>query len=235
VVGCGWRGLVADWADVPEGALSPGPDGSGEPGWALYPDQALGARLRHRDPAHVPFGQPLRGGRDHQLLGEPGILQAYLGVVTLQHHPESVLVRQVGEVKADHHPVGGELVPVHQPGHRPQYDVGVQLLRCHVQPLGTPVAEGEADLHQLLTRGRQMIGGPPPCRVGPSFHDPVAGQAGQALGQHRLGDSRRALADLGEGGTAQKQVADDQGRPALGEDLGSAGDRTVLLVVLHGS
>ena len=35
-----------------------------------------------------------------------------------------------------------------------------------------------------------MIGGPPPCRVGPSFHDPVAGQAGQALGQHRLGDSR---------------------------------------------
>ena len=55
----------------------------------------------------------------------------------------------------------------------------------------------------------------------------------QSLREERVGESGRTLEDFAEGVAAQMQVADDQRRPTLGEDLRSAGDRAVLPVGPH--
>jgi hypothetical protein len=58
-------------------------------------------------------------------------------------------------------------------------------------------------------------------------------QRAQALGQHAARQARCAVEDLVEMGAAEVQVADDDRRPALGEDLGRQRDRAVLAVAAH--
>ena len=55
----------------------------------------------------------------------------------------------------------------------------------------------------------------------------------EPLREQGAGESGRTLEDLAEGLTAQMQVADDQRRPTLSEDLRATGDRAVLAVGPH--
>src|SRR5262245_28585609 len=55
----------------------------------------------------------------------------------------------------------------------------------------------------------------------------------EPLSEHGARQPRRAVQDRAEGLAPEVQVADDQRRPTLGEDLGAASDRTVLAVRSH--
>src|SRR5919204_2839497 len=60
--------------------------------------------------------------------------------------------------------------------------------------------------------------------------DAVSLQRSQAMAEQCRRHARAALLDLAEGVGAQVNVAKDEGRPALGEDLGGLRDRAVVAV-----
>jgi hypothetical protein len=59
-------------------------------------------------------------------------------------------------------------------------------------------------------------------------------QPAQALGQKRARDAGQAALELVEVADLGQQLAHDQHRPAIGEDLRRARHRTVLAVQVHG-
>src|SRR4029450_8591557 len=62
---------------------------------------------------------------------------------------------------------------------------------------------------------------------------PGAFEPPEPLGEQGAGEPGSTLQDRPEGLAAEMQVADDQRRPTLGEDLRAAGDRAVLTVGPH--
>jgi hypothetical protein len=72
-----------------------------------------------------------------------------------------------------------------------------------------------------------------PLRLGCHLHDAEALELLEPLREQGAGESGRTLEDLAEGLTPQIQVADDQRRPTLREDLRATGDRAVLAVGPH--
>src|SRR5262249_34670991 len=69
--------------------------------------------------------------------------------------------------------------------------------------------------------------------LGCRLDDAEAFELLEPLGEQGAGEPGRAGEDFAEGFAAQMHVADDQRRPALGEDLRAAGDRAVLAVGPH--
>ena len=60
-----------------------------------------------------------------------------------------------------------------------------------------------------------------------------AGQVPQALGEQAAGEARGAVGDLVERPASDEDVAQDDDRPALGEELRCPSDRAILPVVAH--
>src|ERR671919_660128 len=99
---------------------------------------------------------------------------------------------------------------------------------CHLT--NAPLTEGHADLEQIIARRREQVTVTAPLRLGCHLDDAEAFELLEPLREEGAGESGRTLEDLAEGFTAQMQVADDQRRPTLGEDLRATGDRAVLAV-----
>jgi hypothetical protein len=72
-----------------------------------------------------------------------------------------------------------------------------------------------------------------PLSLGCRLDDTDAFELLEPLREQRAGEPGRTLEDLAEGLTAQMQVADDQWRPTLSEDLCATGDGAVLAVGPH--
>jgi hypothetical protein len=72
-----------------------------------------------------------------------------------------------------------------------------------------------------------------PLRLGCHLDDAEALELLEPLREQGVGEPRCTLQDLAEALTAQVQVADDQRRPTLGEDLRATGDGAVLAVGPH--
>ena len=109
----------------------------------------------------------------------------------------------------------------------PQREVGVVVLGAALPPPRTPGAEGHAHLRQLRPARRQPVPAP-----GPRDHA-LPLQRAQPPGQHAARDAGRAREEVAEPVAADHEVAQDDRRPALGEDLGTQRDRAVLAVALH--
>jgi hypothetical protein len=74
---------------------------------------------------------------------------------------------------------------------------------------------------EVAALGGQPVGA---ARVGPAHHALLLEQA-QALGQQVGGDAGEGPLQLGPAPPAQQQLADDQQRPAVADDLQRAGHR----------
>ena len=107
------------------------------------------------------------------------------------------------------------------------------MLGRDFEPGGTPLAERRADLEEVVTSRRELVVTSAPVGLGCRLDDAEPFELLEPLREQRTGEPGCALEDLTEAAAAQVQVPDDEWRPALGEDLGAAGDGAVLAVGPH--
>ena len=222
-------------------AFSSRPGVPGRQGLAQRPrpghgDPAGPQRRRPLDPPHMPAGEGQRVvDGHHQVVAEAGIEAADLDLPPLGQQPQAHPPGLAGELEPDHHPPVREQVAAEErlrPG--PQHDVGVGVLAVHLRPALGPAADGLQHPGQVLAGRRRLVDRPAPVRLGADLQHPGPLQLAQAPGQQRPRQPGRAGGDLVEGPAAEQQVAQDDRRPALGEDLRPPRDRAELAVVAHG-
>src|SRR5512145_8491 len=212
----------------------PGREGSHQRRVAVESDAARERGLGPRELASVPFDEGLGFRRDVEVLVEAGVLLADLGFSKFDEQPIAFTAHTSGEVEADDDASIRKPVSAERVAHRPESHEGVEVLRGDLEPTRTPFAERLAHLEEVVARGRELVVVPAPVRLGCRRDDTDPFELLQPLREQGTGESGRALQDLTEALAADVQVADDQRRPALGEDLGAAGDRAVLAVGPHG-
>jgi hypothetical protein len=193
--------------------------GSGSRG-GLLPGQLAGV------PLHERFGV----GGDVEVLVQTGIGLADLGLAVLEQQPVPLVGPEAGEVQPDDHALVRESVTAERVAHRPQRHERIEVLGGDLEPTSSPLAEGLADLEQIVTRARELVSVTAPLRLRCRLDNAEALELLEPLREQGAGEPGRTLEDLAEGLTAQMQVADDQRRPALSEDLRATGDRAVLAV-----
>jgi hypothetical protein len=140
---------------------------------------------------------------------------------------------EAGEVQPNDNALLRESVPAERIAHRPQRHVRIEVLWGDLEPPSSPLAEGLADPEQIVARARELVSVTAPLRLGCHLDDAEPFELLEPLREECAGESGRTLEDLAEGLAAQMQVADDQRRPTLGEDLRTTGDRAVLAVGPH--
>jgi hypothetical protein len=198
-------------------------------------DAGVATRRGPTEPAGVPLDEGFGFRSDVQVLVESGVLLADLGVAALDDQPVPLVTSAPGEVEADDDAPLREPVPAERVAHRPQGNEGIEVLGGDLEPAGAPLAQRRADGEQVVTRGCQVVEASTPDGLGCRLDDAQPFEMLEALRQQGAGESGRTLQDLPEAPAAQVQVADDQWRPALGEDLGATSDGAVLAVRPHGS
>src|SRR5262245_59420727 len=110
--------------------------------------------------------------------------------------------------------------------HRPQGHKGVEILGGDLEPTRTPLAERLANLEEVVARGREIGVVPAPVGLEWRLDDTDPFELLEPLRKQGTGESGRTLQDLTKVSAAKVQIANDQRCPALGEDLGAAGDGT---------
>src|SRR5262249_55041937 len=133
----------------------------------------------------------------------------------------------------DDHALVWKPVPAERVAHRPQRHERVEVFGGDLEPPGAPFAKGLADLEQIVARAGELVTLTAALGLRCRLDDAEAFELLEPLREERAGEPGRALEDFAEGFTAQMHVADDQRRPALGEDLRATGDRAVLPVGPH--
>src|SRR5262249_28413848 len=128
-----------------------------------------------------------------------------------------------------------EPVPAERETHRPQRHERIEVLRGDLEPAGAPLAERLADLEQVVARARELVAVTAALGLRCRLDDAEAFEVLEPLGEQGTGEPGRAREDLAERLAAQLQIADDQRRPSLGEQLRAAGDRAVLTIGPHES
>src|SRR5262249_20768322 len=108
-----------------------------------------------------------------------------------------------------------------------------QVLRGDLEPSRSPFTEGHADPEEIAARPRELVTVTAPLSLRRRRDDADAFELLESLREERAGESGRTFEDFAKGLTAQMQVADDQRRPALSEDLCATRDRAVLAVGPH--
>jgi hypothetical protein len=108
----------------------------------------------------------------------------------------------------------------------------VELVRSRLAkcPPCAPLAEVVDDPLQRAPGSGQAIFGPLAARRDPPLDHARLLQPAEALGEQRARDAGQAALELVEVADVGQELAHDQHRPAIGEDLGRARHRTVLAV-----
>src|SRR6266545_7012965 len=144
-----------------------------------------------------------------------------------------LLAAASGKIEADDDASIREPVSAERVAHRPQGHEGVEVLGGQLEPTRTPLAERLADREEVVARGRELVVVPATVGLGRGLDHTEAFELLEPLREHGAREPGRALQDPTEASAAQVQVADDQRRPALGEDLGATRDGAVLAVGSH--
>ncbi len=195
-------------------------------------DPGVAGGLRPRQLPEVPLHERLGVGGDVEVLGT-GIRPADLGLAVREQHPVPLVGPEAGEVEPDDDTPVGESVTTERVAHRPQDHERIEVLGGDLEPTRSPLAEALTDLEQVVARARELVSVPAALCLRCRLDDAEAFELLEPLREERAGEPGRTFQDLAEGLTAQVQVADDQRRPTLGEDLRATGDRAVLAVRPH--
>jgi hypothetical protein len=150
------------WADMlrpfqlgrpyePEGTVELDPGVAG----GLLPGQLPGV------PLHERFGV----GGDVEVLVQTGICLADLGLAVLEQQPVPLVGPEAGEVQPDDHALVRESVTTERVAHRPQRHERIEVLGGDLKPTSSPLAEGLADLEQIVARARELVSVTAPPRL----------------------------------------------------------------------
>ena len=219
----------------PAAAAIPGRKHSCQSPRARYADPVGPDRLAPLDSAQVPLGQCQRLRLDDEVWLEPRIFSADLRPVSVDEEPEPPAAPGlIGELKLDDHPMLREAIVLKVPiAPRPQHDEWVDVLGRQVQPAFPPRPKCAQEVPQILTRLGGVIQRASSGGVRCAPYDPYPLQLAETGGEEGSGEAWCAVGELSEGGASVQEVAEDDGCPSLGEDLGGSGDRAVLAVAAH--
>ena len=181
----------------------------------------------------MPLHERLGVGGDVEVFVQTGIRLADLGLAVLDQQPVPLVGPTAREVQPDDHALARESVPAQRVAHRPQRHEWIEVLWGDLEPPSPPLAEGLADLEQVVARARELVTVTAPVSLRCRLDDAEAFELLEPLREERVGEPGRTLEDLAECFAAQMQVADDQRRPTLSEDLRATSDRAVLPVGPH--
>ena len=196
-------------------------------------DPGVAGCLRPGELTGVPFHEGLGVCGDVEVFVQTGVRLADLGLAVLEQQPVPLVGPEAGEIQPDDHALVRESVTTERVAHRPQRHEWIEVLGGDLEPTSSPLAEGLADLEQIVARARELVSVTAPVSLRCRLDDAEAFELLEPLREQGAGESGRTLEDLAEGLTAQMQVADDQRRPTLSEDLRATGDRAVLAVRPH--
>src|SRR5262245_17804818 len=160
----------------------------------------------------------------------PGVVVAELGLRPVDHEPVDLGVGE--ELEADRDRSSGEAV-------RPEDRVdgghevgGIAVLLPELDPVLGPDAQLVEDRLELAPRRGRVVLPTPPLAVGASLDDAGVLERPEPRREEALADPPDAVLDLAEVVAVEEDdLAQDQRRPALGDDLAGQGDRTHLLVL----
>src|SRR5438094_2536241 len=190
--------------------------------------------------ARVDAGQGAHVRVDHQVHLEAGIAHADVASRLLQHQPGRADLHaargDAPELEADDDPRLGQARDVDAPVHGPHQQRWVEVVGRELVP-AVPLPPGTEALHhlaELLAGLGQPVLAASAGRQRAALDDAGILQLAQALAEQRAGDQRHPAPDLVEPVGAREQLAQDQRRPPLGEDLRGDGDRAELAIAFHG-
>ena len=173
-------------------------------------------------------------GFDLQIHVVAGIEEAEIDLGTLEHEPVQA-VPMPPESKDGDDTLVGERVDAHHPPQRPHEKIGIEILVGEIfrRPPVTPCAERIDHGTELATSSGQAILVTVTALCGKLLDDPASLQRLQSLREEIPGHSRDATLDVTESPAANEQLAQNEWRPALGEDLGPQGNGAKLTIVSH--
>ena len=192
------------------------------------PDQAVAQGAAELEDALPHLVERAELGLEQQVDLVAGVGEAQRDVVRVDDEPEAGTTA-LGQLDVQDHPAVAERFridtapdPPHQHGR-----VELVLARLAERPAGAPLGQPEDDRPELLAGRRRLV-----AVVG------AADQAGalelvEALGQDGPRHPGQPAGDLVEPARADEQVAHDEQRPAVTQDLEGPGDRAVLPVPRH--
>ena len=126
-------------------------------------------------------------------------------------------------------------MPVHATPHPPEHDDGIELARPRFtdRPARPPPAQHVDHALELPTRARERVHGSAAVRSRAALDDARLLEAAQPLHEERARDPGKPAIELVEAMDAGQELPNDEGRPAISQDLQSPRDRTVLTVEKH--
>jgi hypothetical protein len=130
----------------------------------------------------------------------------------------------------------GQIFDPYQPVHNPHEEIGIEILVAEIMscPLISPHSQGFNYRTELPAGGSKTIFVTSPVRGRFPLDNPTMSQTVKALAKQIARDPRHAPMEVGETPGAGQQFPQNQGRPALGEDLRSQCHGTKLSISPHG-
>ena len=143
--------------------------------------------------------------------------------------------RCLPKLDVDDDAVIGEIFYPHQPSQDPYEEVGVKVLVAEItaRPLVTPSSQRLNDRTERPAGVGEVILGTSSVCERFSLDNADMGQGVEALAKQITGYARHASVDVGEAQRAGQQLPQNQGCPALGENLGGKCYGTKLAIPLH--
>src|SRR5215831_4578763 len=193
-------------------------------------------RLLERDVTE-PHARECRQVRGHdQIDPVAGILQAHVDLLTAGDEPRgrrAATGRHAAKLESHDDAPVREAVDGKASPYVPEQQHRVEVLGRGA-PVDPPLAPGAERLDhtvELCARLTQAVFAASPRR--PALDDAGVLEMAQALGQERARDQWDSAPDLGEPPASREELAKDQRRPPLREDLTGNRDRTELPVAVH--
>ena len=201
-----------------------------------YLDVSALHRARKIDAPEAHQGECPDHAFDLEVYVVAGILHAQVDVGAREHEPvRSILV--LPKAEENDHTLIGKAVDANQSTERPPQKIGIEAIVLEVlaRPIISPPSERFDDGTEGATGWRQAIG-VLPCAVAVELLDePTSAQRLEALSEEVFRHPWTAPMDVVEAKLAMQALAEDERRPAFGEDLGAHRDRTELTVEGHGA
>ena len=113
----------------------------------------------------MPLHECFRVGGDVEVFIQSGIRLADLSLAVLEQQPVALVGPEAGEIQPDDYTLARKLVPSQRVAHRPQRHEWIEVLGGDLEPPSSPLAEGLADLEQVMARAGELVTVTAPLRL----------------------------------------------------------------------
>jgi FAD/FMN-containing dehydrogenase len=171
---------------------------------------------------------------DEEINPEARIGEAQVDLRPLEHEPVG-MGGKPPEPEVHDDAFWGQVLDTDAALDHPHQERGIEVFRPQVarDPLVRPAAEGMDNRVELLAGLGQPVLVAVSVGCGPALQDPCALERRQPIHEEAAGDPGQSTAELVEVSGPAEELADDQRRPPLGEELGPSRDRAKLAIARH--